>query len=246
MLSGIGSAGALRAHGIGVTADLPGVGANLSDHPVAPVVYAAAQPMPDGINNRGEALAALRTDPALPAPDFHILFIDFPSTPPGMPGPRNGYTIAFALLDPSSRGSVRLASADPDVAPLIDPGLLADEGDVDAMVAGLRLAREIGGAKALASWRQEEALPGAAVTTAGRQRDFLHRGTGAYWHPVGTCRIGTDPAAVTDPQLRVHGISGLRVADASVMPSIPAANTNATVLAIAERAADLITEKETI
>jgi choline dehydrogenase len=109
------------------------------------------------------------------------------------------------------------------------------------MLAGLRLAREIGGAQALAPWRQEEALPGAAVTAADRQRDFLRRGTGAYWHPVGTCRIGTDPAAVTDSQLQVHGISGLRVADVSVMPSLPAANTNATVLAIAERAADLIT-----
>jgi choline dehydrogenase-like flavoprotein len=92
----------------------------------------------------------------------------------------------------------------------------------------------------MAQWRQEEVLPGAAVTTADRQRDYLRRSVGTYWHPVGTCRIGTDPATVTDPQLRVHGIDGLRVADASVMPSIPAANTNATVLAIAERAADLI------
>jgi choline dehydrogenase len=244
MLSGIGSATALRAHGIAVTADLPGVGENLADHPLAPVVYSAAKPMPDGINNRGEALAALRTDPALPAPNIHILFMDFPVIPPGMPGPQNGYTISFALLNPHSRGSVRLTSADPGGPPLIDPGFLADERDVDAMIAGLQLTREIGGAQALAPWRQEEALPGAAVTTAGQQRDFLRRATGAYWHPTGTCRIGTDPASVTDPQLRVHGINGLRVADASVMPSIPAANTNATVLAIAERAADLITGQD--
>jgi choline dehydrogenase len=241
MLSGIGPAGALRAHGIAANADLPGVGENLSEHPLAPVVYSAAQPMPDAVNNRGGVLAALRTDPALPAPNVHVVFMDFPYIPPGMHGPHNGYTIAFALLNPDSRGSVRLASADPAAAPLIDPGLLADQRDVDAMVAGLRLTREIGGAQALAPWRQEEALPGAAVTTAVRQRDFLRRSTGGYWHPVGTCRMGTGPAAVTDPQLRVHGISGLRVADASVMPSIPAANTNATVLAIAERAADLIT-----
>ena len=241
MLSGIGPAAALRGHGIPVTTELPGVGENLSDNPLAPVVYAAAQPMPASVNNHGDALAALRTDPALPAPDVHILFNDVPLTPPGMQGPPNGYTIEFALLSPYSRGSVRLASHNPDIAPLIDPGFLTDPRDIDGMLAGLRLARQIGQAPALATWRQNEALPGAAVTTTAQQRDFLRRSVGAYWHPVGTCRIGTDPAAVTDPQLRVHGLDGLRVADASVMPSIPAGNTNATVLAIAERAADLIT-----
>ena len=241
MLSGIGPVGALRAHGIHVTADLPGVGENLSEHPLAPVVYAAAQPMPEAINNHGEALAALRTDPALSAPDVHVLFLDFPDIPAGMQGPRNGYTLALGLLNPRSRGSVRLASADPEAAPLIDPGLLADERDVDAMLAGLWLTREIGAAHALAAWRKEEALPGIAMTGTAQLRDFLRRSTHAYWHPVGTCKMGTDPAAVTDPQLRVRGISGLRVADASVMPSLPAANTNATVLAVAERAADLIT-----
>jgi choline dehydrogenase len=240
MLSGIGPADALRGQGIQVSADLPGVGENLSDHPLGPVVYAAAQPIPDGVNNHGEALAALRTNPALPAPDVHIVFMDFPFIPPGMHGPQNGYTISFALLSPYSRGSVRLASSDPGIAPLVDPGFLTDQRDVGGMLAGLRLAREIGGSQAMAQWRQEEVLPGAAVTTADRQRDYLRRSVGTYWHPVGTCRIGTDPATVTDPQLRVHGIDGLRVADASVMPSIPAANTNATVLAIAERAADLI------
>jgi choline dehydrogenase len=158
-----------------------------------------------------------------------------------MQGPANGYTIAFALLSPYSRGSVRLAANNPDIAPLIDPGFFTDPRDLDGMLAGLRLAREIGQAPAMAAWRQNEALPGAVVTTTDQQRDFLRRSVGTYDHPVGTCRIGTDPAAVTDPQLRVHGLDGLRVADASVMPSIPAANTNATVLAIAERAADLIT-----
>jgi choline dehydrogenase len=170
--------------------------------------------------------------------------MDFPYIPPGMQGPQNGYTIAYALQSPYSRGSVQLASSDPGIAPLIDPGFLTDQRDVDGMLAGLQLAREIGGAQALADWRQEEVLPGAAMTTAERQRDCLRRSVGTYWHPVGTCRIGTDPAAVTDPKLRVHGIGGLRVADASVMPSIPAANTNATVLAIAERAAELIARQD--
>jgi choline dehydrogenase len=244
MLSGIGPADALRGHGLQVTAELPGVGENLSDHPLAPVIYAAAQPMRDGVNNHVDAVAALRTNPALPAPDVQILFMDFPFTPPSMQGPHNGYTIAFSLLSPYSRGSVRLAASDPDIAPLIDPGFLTDPRDVDSMLAGFRLAREIGRAHAMAAWRQEEVLPGAAVTTADQLLDFIRRSIGTYNHAVGTCRIGTDPASVTDPQLRVHGIGGLRVADASVMPSIPAANTNATVLAIAERAADLIADRD--
>jgi choline dehydrogenase len=246
MLSGIGPADALRARGIQAAADLPGVGENLSDHPLGAVVYSAAKPMPDadGASNHSNALAALRTDPALPAPDVHIIFVDLPVIPPGMQGPRNGFTFRFSLLNPHSRGSVRLAPGDPGAAPLIDPGLLADERDVDGMLAGLRLAREIGGTQAMAGWRKEEVLPGAAVRTAAQQHDFLRRSVGTYFHPVGTCRMGTDPAAVTDLQLRVHGIGGLRVADASVMPSIPAANTNATVLAIAERTADLITAQD--
>jgi choline dehydrogenase len=243
MLSGIGPAGALRAHGIQVAADLPGVGENLSDHPLGPVVYAAARPVPAGdrASNHGNAVAALRTDPALPAPDVHILFMDVPVIPPGMRGPQYGYTIRFALLNPRSRGSVRLAPGDPGAAPLIDPGFLTDEQDVAGMLARLRLAREIGGAQAMAEWRQEEVLPGAAVSTTAQQEGFLRRCTDTYFHAVGTCKMGTDAEAVTDLQLRVHGIDGLRVADASVMPSLPAANTNATVLAIAERAADLTT-----
>ncbi|HEY0803689.1 MAG TPA: GMC oxidoreductase, partial [Pseudonocardiaceae bacterium] len=244
MLSGIGPADALRAHGIPVAADLPGVGANLSDQPMGPVIYATTQPVPAGVNNRGDALAALRTSPALPAPDFHFILIDFPLIPPGTPGPQYGYTISFALLSPHSRGSVRLASGDPGVAPLIDPGFLTDERDVAGMLAGLRLAREIGGAPAMAAWRQDEVLPGAGVSTAGQERDYLRRNVGTYGHSVGTCRMGIDPAAVIDPRLQVHGIDGLRVADASVMPSLPAANPNATVLAIAERAADLITGQD--
>jgi choline dehydrogenase len=241
MLSGIGPAGALRAHGIPVLADLPGVGANLSDHPLGAVVYAAAQPMPEGVNNHGEALAVLRTDPALTAPDVHVFSMARPLALPGMAGPQNGYTIRFGLLTPHSRGSVTLAPDDPGGEPVIDPGFLTDERDVAGMLAALRLSREIGGAQAMAEWRKEEVLPGAAASTAAGQLEFLRRSVGTYFHAVGTCKLGIDPAAVTDLRLRVRGIDGLHVADASVMPSIPAANTNATVLAIAERAADLIT-----
>jgi choline dehydrogenase len=161
-----------------------------------------------------------------------------------MLGPESGFTIGFSLLRPRSRGSVRLASADPGAAPLIDPGFLTDERDVAGMLAGLRLAREIGGSDAMARWRKEEVLPGPAGETLDGQRDFLRHSIGTYFHGVGTCRMGTDPGAVTDLQLRLRGIDGLRVVDASVMPSVPGANTNATALAIAERAAALITGRQ--
>jgi choline dehydrogenase len=240
-LSGIGPADTLRSLGIDVVLDLPDVGENFSDHPSGVVVYSAAQPMPAGMNNHADILAALRSDPALNAPDLHVLFGDIPLTPPGMQGPQSGFTIFFALLQPFSRGSVRLVENDPNVPPSIDPGFLTDERDVAGMLTGLRIAREIGGARALAPWREAEVLPGPQVTTVAEMRQFLNRAIGTYFHGVGTCRIGTAADAVVDTQLRVHGIDGLRIADASVMPSIPGANTNATVLAIAERAAAMIT-----
>jgi choline dehydrogenase len=239
-LSGIGPADALRPHGIDVVVDLPGVGDNLADHPLGSVVYTPAKPMPAGVNNHGDAFAVLRSDPGLIAPDVQILFIDVPYIRPITSAPPKGYTIAFSALRPHSRGSVMLASNDPEAAPVIDPGLLTDERDMSTMLTALRLTREIGAAHALAEWRKEEVQPGPTVRKEAQERDYLRRSTGTYNHPVGTCRLGVDERAVTDLELRVRGIDGLRVADASVMPSIPGANTNATVLAIAERAAAMI------
>ena len=237
LLSGIGPACALRPHGIEVVAELPGVGENLHDHPYAAVIYRPAQPVPAAANNHGEALGLLRSDPDLDYPDLQILFVDIPLTPPSAGGPESGYTIAPALMQPFSRGTVRLASASPDAAPVVDPRYLSDPRDVRAMVTGLKIAREIGGAKALAPWRADEALPGPGADTDEALRHYADRTMQSYFHPVGTCRMGTDDMSVVDPELRVHGISGLRIADASIMPSIVAGNTNATVYAIAERAA---------
>jgi choline dehydrogenase len=237
MLSGIGPADALRSHGLEPVVELAGVGANLSDHPFGLVVYSAARPLPQSGSGTADVVAAVRTDPALSAPNFHVAFAGFPLAPPAMRG-QSGFTIAFALLTPRSRGSVTLVSADPTVAPAIDPGFLSDERDVADMLAGLRVARAVGGSRAMASWRKDEVFPGAAVHDGEQLR--RSRSIGTYFHPVGTCKIGTDAAAVVDRRLRVHGVDGLRVADASVMPSLPAGNTNATVLAIAERAAAII------
>jgi len=240
MLSGIGPAEHLRAVGVELVADLPGVGANLHDHPLGGVIYAAARPIPAGQTNHGEVVAALRTSADLSAPDIQVFLIDVPFHPPWLTGPAAGYTIAFTTLHPHSRGSVRLADADPSSAPLIDPNYFGDDRDLAEMVTALSVAREIGSSPAFDDWRADEALPGPDVQDPAELSDYLRRDTDPYNHPVGTCRIGTDPAAVVDAQLRVYGVDRLRVADASVMPTIPGANTHAAVVAIAERAATLI------
>jgi choline dehydrogenase len=240
LLAGIGPADQLRQHGIGVVADLPGVGANLSDHPLDVVVYSASQPVTLGPHNITDVLAACRVDPSATAPDAHMLFLAVPFVPPGRTAPENGYAIAFSMLRPHSRGSVQLASSDPTAAPLIDPAFLTDHRDVDFMVRAARAARELGEAHAFHAWRDEEVVPGPRVTSDEELAAYLRQSISMYFHAVGTCRIGTGPTAVTDTDLRVHGLSGLRIADASVMPSLPSANTNATVLAIAEKAAELI------
>src|SRR6185437_922960 len=139
-----------------------------------------------------------------------------------------------------------LRGSDPADPPVIDPNYLADERDVERLMLGCQLAREIGEARALKEWHGAEVRPGPDSVGPDALRYYVRDNVNTYFHPVGTCRIGTDPdtGAVVDLELRVHGLAGLRVADASVMPSIPSANTNATVLAIAERAADLIREGE--
>jgi choline dehydrogenase len=144
------------------------------------------------------------------------------------------------VLAPDSRGSVRLASADPRTPPRIDPALLREESDTERAVAGLALIRIVVAGEAFDAVRGKELWPGEAVTSGTGLRAHARRVAGSYYHPVGTCRMGTDARAVTDPELRVRGVAGLRVVDASVMPVIPNAHPNATVLAIAEKAAALL------
>ncbi len=185
MLSGIGPAAHLRAVGVDVVADLPGVGANLHDHPLAVVIYAAARPIPPGQNNHGEVFAAVRTAAGLSAPDIQVFLMDVPFHPPWLPGPAAGYTIAFATLHPHSRGSVRLANADPASAPLIDPNYLGDDRDMAEMLTALRVAREIGSSPAFDDWRANETLPGPDVQDPAELCEYLRRDTDPYNHPVG-------------------------------------------------------------
>jgi choline dehydrogenase len=241
LLSGIGPAAQLRGHRIPVAVDLPGVGANLHDHPICPVVYLPAQPVPPAMTNHGEVFGLVRSRYAEDSADLQIIFIDVPVPPPGYAPVPAGYTIRPSLMTPYSRGTVRLASADPAAPPVLDPNYYADERDVLTMVDGLRIAREIGEAAALIPWRDRELLPGPDLRDDAELAGYVRAGLDSYCHPVGTCRLGTDEGAVVDLELRVHGIEGLRVVDASVMPSVVSSNTNAAVYAIAERAAALIT-----
>ncbi|MFI6737121.1 GMC family oxidoreductase [Nonomuraea sp. NPDC050451] len=235
MLSGIGPAEHLRETGVELVHDLPGVGSNLQDHVTAGLVYAPARPLPPRTDH-DEVLGLLRSPFAQDGPDLQIGFVDVPSHSRALGGPSRGYTILVSLTRPRSRGTVRLACASPAAPPVIDPAYYSDVRDLATMVAGLEAAREIGRARALDAWRGGEVLPGADVRDRRALRAYLRTGLASSFHPAGTCAIG----AVVDGELRVHGIEGLRVADASVMPSIVSANTGATVYGIAERAAELI------
>jgi choline dehydrogenase len=241
MLSGIGPAEHLRGTGIDPVADLPGTGANLQDHPLTMTCYASAVPLPRSRYNHGETYSTLSSPLAGAWPDLQVFPILLPVAPPGHTAPDGGFALVASAVAPDSRGSVRLASASPLDAPLIDPGLLREPGDVERLEAGVALIRRAAAGTAFARLGVTEIHPGPGVG-GGELRAWIRRTVSSYYHPAGTCRIGpgTDPGAVVDTELRVHGITGLRVADASVTPVIPNAHPHATVLAIAERAAGLI------
>jgi choline dehydrogenase len=250
MVSGIGPHQHLQDVGVNVIHDLPGVGSNLHDHPIVPLVYRAARPLPPAQHNHGELLGLIRTTPAVPhfgpsprriadgAPDLQIFGVDSADVP-GLGG-SDGFVLGVSVLQPFSRGSVRLSGTTLHSAPVIDPNYLADGRDMRTLIEGMQIARKIGTAQALDAWRAEEIAPGARVIDDAEMQSYIREVVASYFHPVGTCAMGNTPQSVVDSQLRVHGISGLRVVDASVMPTIPSNNTAATVYAIAERAVDLI------
>ncbi|MBJ7466220.1 MAG: GMC family oxidoreductase N-terminal domain-containing protein [Mycolicibacterium sp.] len=239
LLSGIGPSAELETAGVTVKHDLPGVGRNLHDHPLCGVVYEASRPIPAGRNNHAETSLSWRSDESLAGPDMQLMFIHVPFHLPHWVTPANSFTLAITTV-PDARGSISLAGPDPTTPPLIDPNYLGAESDVKRMIHGLNVARSIAASEPFAPWRRSEVLPGPDVTDEAALRVFLARNTGTYFHPVGSCAMGTGPDAVVDPELRVHGLTGLRVADASVMPRIPPVNTNAATIMIGEKAADLI------
>ncbi|WP_425086404.1 GMC family oxidoreductase [Streptomyces liangshanensis] len=244
MLSGIGPAPHLRGVGITPVLDLPGVGENLQDHPRSTVVYSAASPIPATDANHAEVIGLIHSDESAGAPDLQVQLVEIPyfapPLPPDLPIPGQGYSIAFSVVTPRSRGRIRLATNGPTTPPFLDPNYYSHPHDLTVMTAGLRVARAIGTSRALAPWRYEESLPGPGVQGTEHVHDYLRKSLRTYSHQVGTCRMGTDDMAVVDTALRVRGIEALRVIDASVMPTIVSANTNATVYAIAERGASIL------
>ncbi|WP_043718353.1 GMC family oxidoreductase [Kutzneria sp. 744] len=236
MLSGVGPAGHLRDLDIDVVADRPGVGSNLHDHVVTILVYEAAQETPPAVNGHVDIIGLAASTGDLP--DLQLFSFDVPLVPEGVL--EHGYTIGISAMAPYSRGTVRLRSADPRTLPSVDPAYYRDPRDLDTMAIGLAMGREIGRQPALSVWRKREVTPGPDTRDDRAVREYLLASTHPYYHPVGTCRMGADNDAVVDSELRVHGLDGLRVVDASIMPTITSGNTAAPVYGIAERAAELI------
>lgn len=264
MLSGVGPAARLRAAGITVMHDLPGVGENLQDHLQARLVFATTRPtLNDEVNNpllklkigleyaalrrgpmtMGASLVAIfaRTDPGLETPDVQFHIQPWSADSPGEGLHRfSAVTASVCQLRPESRGYIDTQSADPSVPPAIHPNYLASSKDQTTLVAGMRLARDLAATPPLSEIVKGERVPGPAVDTDEALLDAARRTATTIYHPVGTCKMGIDPSAVTDPELRVYGIERLRVVDASVMPTLVSGNTNAPAIMIAEKAADLI------
>ena len=238
LLSGVGPAEHLRAVGVDVVADLPGVGGNLHDHLLSPVIFSAEREVGPPSPGLPACQTHLfwRTRPGVPVPDIQPIHFMVPMYEEWMEGPDNGFTLLGGMVRPASRGSIRLTGPDLDDPLLIDPNILSCEAVLDSLVAAVELCRRIGAADALAAWGAVERYPGPGVDVVQYVRDTAI----TYHHQVGTCKMGVDAAAVVDPTLKVHGIDGLRVADASVMPTVTTGNTNAPSIMIGERAAEFV------
>ncbi|BBC71798.1 conserved hypothetical protein [Altererythrobacter sp. B11] len=271
LLSGVGPAEQIAAQGIKVVHDLPGVGRNLGEHPRVPLEFAAkgkvtfvnqlrldravravaqwylfgSGPFARQLNS---ANPMLRSDPRLEQPDIqlfsnpvkltaHLWFPGFVKSPP------HAFSADVILLHPQSRGFVKLKSADPHDLPAIQLNLFDNEADLATARAGLRMARKIYGTEPQAGLIDHEVLPGAEVQSDEAIDAHVRATAGTTQHPVGTCAMGIGPGAVCDPELRVHGLEGLRVVDASIMPDVPGGNTNGPTIMIAEKASDIIRDR---
>ncbi|HEV7163873.1 MAG TPA: choline dehydrogenase [Gammaproteobacteria bacterium] len=265
MLSGLGDGEMLQRFNIPMLNHLPWVGQNLQDHLDYTVIHRAKSldvlgASPGGMlrfmhemvryrrerrgmmtSNIAEAGGFLRSDPTLPAPDIQLHFCTAVVHNHGrtLRHLLHGYTLHACILRPKSRGTVKLASADPMTHPAIDPRYLSEPEDLDVLVKGFKLARAILNAPAFAPYRRSEMFT-EGVESEEAIRAAIRARADTIYHPAGTCRMGPGPDAVVDSELRVHGVEGLRVVDASVMPTLIAGNTNAPTIMIAEKAADLM------
>ncbi len=243
LLSGVGPAADLTRLGIPVVVDLPGVGQNLQDHTLlGGVAYEATRDLPPLVNNGAEVTWWWKSCASHWVPDTQPVLIEFPFATPELAHliTANTYVLAPSLVRTASRGSVTLATADPAMHPRIDINFLESAADVDALIAATGLCREMGAAKAFDDWRKRELMPGPL--SRSDMVEFVRNAATTYFHPAGSCKMGSDALAVVDYRLRVHGIQRLRVADASIMPTITSGNTNAPSIMIGERASTFLTE----
>lgn len=263
MLSGVGPAAALSTLGIKVMLDQPQVGANLQDHldfctvvqATRPITYDFSKPQQvavalrywatrsgPGVSNIAEAGGFVRSRWANdPRPDVQLHFVPAQLEDHGrhrLPG--HGYTLHACALRPFSRGEIRLRSSDPTHPPSISPRYLSDQRDLEVLLEAVTIARDVLAAPAFDRFRGNEILPGSTCQARSAIEQVVRRKAETIYHPVGTCRMGNDPAAVVDPQLRVRGVERLRIADASVMPRLIGGNTTAPTIMIAEKAAALL------
>ncbi|HWM37253.1 MAG TPA: GMC oxidoreductase [Streptomyces sp.] len=252
MHSGIGPKGDLEALGIPVANDLPGVGENLLDHPESVIVWETHGPIPDNSAMDSDAGLFLRREPGSAGPDlmFHFYQIPFTDNPErlGYEQPPHGVSMTPNIPKSRSRGRLYLTSADPDVKPALDFRYFTDEDDYDGrtLVDGIRVAREVARSEPFAKWLKREVCPGPDVTSDEEISEYARKVAHTVYHPAGTCRMGAsdDELAVVDPQLKIRGMEGIRVADASVFPTMPAVNPMIGVLMVGEKAADLIRSDE--
>jgi len=265
LLSGVGDGAALQRLGIEVKHNLPAVGANYHDHIAANVQMWTSSPQSYGISvqslprgawniveylvarggpfasNVFESHALIRSTSGLDRPDLQVVFQPARRNQGAFPLPLgHGFAISIVELYPKSRGSIALSSADPRAVPLIDPKLMSAPQDFDPIVRGLKLARRIFAAPSFARYQATEFLPGAAITDDDVLKDYIRRTAATTHHPCGGCKMGVGDDAVVTPELKVKGIDGLRVADASIFPMLIGGNTNAPVVMVAEKAADMI------
>lgn len=266
MLSGVGPADHLRSHGIDVVHDLPGVGQNLTDHFGIDIVYELNDPVSldkydkklhwmlwAGLqyklfgtgpvtSNLVEGGAFWYADRDAPIPDLQFHFLAAAGVEAGVPDvpSGSGITLNSYTLRPKSRGSVMLRSADPADKPLVDPNFIADPDDLRISTEGVRISREIMNQPSLQKYIKREHFPGDEVKTRDDLERYARQSGRTSYHPVSTCRMGTDDTAVVDPETRVHGLERIRICDSSIMPSLVGSNTNATSIMIGEKASDLI------
>ncbi|AXG79809.1 GMC family oxidoreductase [Streptomyces paludis] len=247
--SGIGPRADLEKLGIPVVHDLPGVGENLLDHPESVIVWETDGPIPENSAMDSDAGLFVRRDPAADGPDlmFHFYQIPFTDNPErlGYERPAHGVSMTPNIPKPRSRGRLYLTSADPEVKPALDFRYFTDEDDYDGrtLVDGIRIARRVAAAEPLAHWLKREVAPGPEVTSDEELSEYARKCAHTVYHPAGTCRMGavTDEQAVVGPDLRIRGLDSIRIADASVFPTMPAVNPMIGVLMVGEKCAELLT-----